>query len=37
MLQDAIAAALVANSILQAMRSKTDDTEVVLKIQHDIE
>ncbi|XP_060580659.1 transient receptor potential cation channel subfamily M member-like 2 isoform X2 [Ruditapes philippinarum] len=35
--KDAIAAALVANSILKAMRSKTDDTEVVLKIQHDID
>ncbi|XP_060577769.1 transient receptor potential cation channel subfamily M member-like 2 isoform X4 [Ruditapes philippinarum] len=35
--KDAIAAALVANSILQAMRNKTDDTEVVLKIQHDID
>ncbi|XP_053372803.1 transient receptor potential cation channel subfamily M member-like 2 [Mercenaria mercenaria] len=35
--KDAIAAALVANSVLQAMKDKTEDTELVIKIQHDID
>ena len=35
--QDAIAGALVANSLLKAMKQKTEDTELAIKMQEYIE